>query len=822
MKRANGFRIILYLLFGLLLSWSTVAKATAQSGAATAPDKRQSTRLITVGQLVTHDDAKVTMVRLVTGDGQPVAGATIQLSGSEVPTEEVVTGVNGEAHWQFPSHFPHGQHIVKLLFAGTENLQPAIAVLKIDLRPGTAGALAKTGNTRYQLPAIPTMAPVTSAQQTQYAALRTAHHLVPAATQPIRGPTQAAATVVDQSWVNVVQSWTLTYIIPLRHTMPPALPLLLGICLLAIAVAPAGYFVRQRLLQRRKTQLAIPAEPRVWQLPLTLWYGIRFLSVSFAISIAIVLFVRPAVGLTLFWRILIPLLPLLFFVAPGLWRNICPMAALNQTPRLFHFTRAWNAPRWFQRNGYLIAITLFVLLVASRKVIFNENGPALAILILCALASALVMGFLFKGKSGWCSSICPLLPVQRIYGQTPFVTVGHAHCEPCLGCTKNCYDLSPHHAYLADLYDEEPNFARFREAFVGFFPGFVLAFYLVPNPPAIAPWQVYGLLLGSGALTMGLLLFALTVAKALNAAQSSNKVTVLFGATALNLYYWFNAPTLGSWFGGQVADEFAWALRTLVFGLTLFWIYRTYRKEAHFREFHLTPVTQHGTIRIDPLPGRAGEPGGHQTTQPTTKPRLTIAPEGTCLTVDKNRTLLELCEAHNLPIEAGCRMGLCGADPVCVLDGMENLSRISEEERKTLERLGLAPNTRMACMARVRGDVKVALTPERPDIYRSSVITGFRYDKAVQRVVIVGNGIAGVTAADHIRRRHPHCEIHLIGRERYHLYNRMGITRLIYGRSAMQGLMLLPEQWYEDFNITCWLNTQVQQVDAKAQTVTLG
>ena len=113
-------------------------------------------------------------------------------------------------------------------------------------------------------------------------------------------------------------------------------------------------------------------------------------------------------------------------------------------------------------------------------------------------------------------------------------------------------------------------------------------------------------------------------------------------------------------------------------------------------------------------------------------------------------------------------------------------------------------------------DVQIALTPDKPDIYRSSIVAGFKYDKGVERVVIVGNGIAGVTAADHIRRRHPHCEIHLIGRERHHLYNRMGITRLIYGRSAMQGLYLLPEQWYDDFNITCWLNTQVTQIDRDA------
>lgn len=38
----------------------------------------------------------------------------------------------------------------------------------------------------------------------------------------------------------------------------------------------------------------------------------------------------------------------------------------------------------------------------------------------------------------------------------------------------------------------------------------------------------------------------------------------------------------------------------------------------------------------------------------------------------------------------------------------------------------------------------------------------------------------------------------------------------------MQGLYLLPEQWYEDFNITCWLNTHVTKLDATVRQVTLG
>jgi NAD(P)H-nitrite reductase large subunit len=87
---------------------------------------------------------------------------------------------------------------------------------------------------------------------------------------------------------------------------------------------------------------------------------------------------------------------------------------------------------------------------------------------------------------------------------------------------------------------------------------------------------------------------------------------------------------------------------------------------------------------------------------------------------------------------------------------------------------------------------------------------------------VIGNGIAGVTAADFVRRGHPDCEVHVVGDESHLLYNRMGISRLIYGRSAMGGLYLLDEQWYPDNRITTWLNTLVAEIDVPGKRVRLG
>ena len=346
----------------------------------------------------------------------------------------------------------------------------------------------------------------------------------------------------------------------------------------------------------------------------------------------------------------------------------------------------------------------------------------------------------------------------------------------------------------------------------------MLAFYAIAAPPQIPLWQMYALfalycMVSGGIFYLFESFFSL----------SSNTITALFGATALNLYYWFNAPVIGQLLQTPAPDWFVWGFRVVILDLTLVWIYRTWQKEVRYVAQTVTLEATRAALQesfiLEPTGAAPKSAGG---TPEADNPEVIVEPAGKRITTTKNRNLLAIIESNDLPIEAGCRMGVCGADPICVLEGMENLSPISSEERATLERLGLADTTRMACMARVRGNCKIALTPEKPKVFMTSIIEGYKYDQAIKKVVIVGNGIAGVTAADHVRRRHPHCEIHLIGRERHHLYNRMGITRLIYGRSAMQGLYLLPEKWYDDFGITCWLNTRVTTINAAAHEVSLG
>ena len=543
-------------------------------------------------------------------------------------------------------------------------------------------------------------------------------------------------------------------------------------------------------------------------LPLWAWHALRVVSLASAFGLAGLLWFQPPLGQTIFWGLAVPLLPLVFFVAPGLWRNLCPLAAANQLPRLGGFTRGIAHTERMKELAYPVGIALFFALVVGRKLLFNDSGEATAILVLGALVAAFAGGLVFKGKSGWCSSICPMLPVQRIYGQTPFITVANTHCQPCVGCAKNCYDFNPRIAWLADQYDGARHYAGYRRFFAGVLPGFILAYYLVPS----------GNVLGMGLITLGYMGLSLAIYHAFDVLLKArqNEVPVLFAAAALNIYYWFAAPVVAqslAKLGMPAPDWAARALQVLVLLLSLAWVARSWRVELRFLDEIVGQATGQ-PVRVSAAGSEALRAAAAGSTE------LKIDPEGRRVAVKPGQSVLEAVEACGLHIESGCRMGVCGADPVAITAGAEHLAPPSGDERSTLERLGHAANTRMACCARLNGAVTVELKPHRRTGPAAPATR--LYNRNIKRVVVAGAGIAGLTAADHLRRNHPDCEIHVVGREKHFLYNRMGISRLIYGRSAMQGLYLMPESWYAERKIELWLNTRLAAIDTAARGVKLA
>jgi nitrite reductase (NADH) large subunit len=192
--------------------------------------------------------------------------------------------------------------------------------------------------------------------------------------------------------------------------------------------------------------------------------------------------------------------------------------------------------------------------------------------------------------------------------------------------------------------------------------------------------------------------------------------------------------------------------------------------------------------------------------------------------------LLDIAEASLVPIESGCRMGMCGSDPVRIREGEENLSAMRSAERRTLERLGLGAGCRMACVTRVQGPVVVDPHPgleKRPELEHeeprppAARVDG-ALERAIRRVVVVGAGVAGVTASEEVRRVLADAELTLIGDEPYPFYNRMAITRLVSESASIESLYLNPRDWAESRHVDYRRGVAVTAIDRANREVSLA
>jgi len=93
--------------------------------------------------------------------------------------------------------------------------------------------------------------------------------------------------------------------------------------------------------------------------------------------------------------------------------------------------------------------------------------------------------------------------------------------------------------------------------------------------------------------------------------------------------------------------------------------------------------------------------------------------------------------------------------------------------------------------------------------------------ETINRYIIIGGGIAGVSAAEAIHALQPEADITLISEEHYLPYFRMSLTRYLAGEVEREKLILHNQQWYLQNHITILLNTHVEAVDAGAKLVVL-
>ncbi|HQM66119.1 MAG TPA: FAD-dependent oxidoreductase, partial [Anaerolineaceae bacterium] len=90
-----------------------------------------------------------------------------------------------------------------------------------------------------------------------------------------------------------------------------------------------------------------------------------------------------------------------------------------------------------------------------------------------------------------------------------------------------------------------------------------------------------------------------------------------------------------------------------------------------------------------------------------------------------------------------------------------------------------------------------------------------------QRIVIVGAGIAGVSAAEAIREVNSSATVTLLSDEVRLPYSRMNLTRYLAGEVSLDKLDLHPQSWYQENQIDLYLNSPVTELDPKQKIVRL-
>jgi ferredoxin len=90
-------------------------------------------------------------------------------------------------------------------------------------------------------------------------------------------------------------------------------------------------------------------------------------------------------------------------------------------------------------------------------------------------------------------------------------------------------------------------------------------------------------------------------------------------------------------------------------------------------------------------------------------PKVTFMPQGQSFEVAAGSTILVSAIQNGLQLRHDCTEAICGTDRVKIVSGGEHLSEKTENEELTLEMMNAAPEDRLACVARLLGDVTVEL-----------------------------------------------------------------------------------------------------------------
>jgi hypothetical protein len=214
-----------------------------------------------------------------------------------------------------------------------------------------------------------------------------------------------------------------------------------------------------------------------------------------------------AMGNRIFWTMALPLVPLaLMFFGHETWRRVCPLSHFSQIPTMLGRQRQLRrlnrgsgkvervlallpSQSWLRQNHLYFQFGFLALGVLGRILFYNSDRIALALAFAFVLGFALLVGFLYGGKT-WCNYFCPISVIQDIYTGPGGLWDSKAHIEPspigqsmcrapgaradrsiCVGCTTHCPDVDLENSYWRSIESDAKRFMYY-----GFF-GLIFAFY---------------------------------------------------------------------------------------------------------------------------------------------------------------------------------------------------------------------------------------------------------------------------------------------------------------------------------------------------------
>src|SRR5262249_41165586 len=89
-----------------------------------------------------------------------------------------------------------------------------------------------------------------------------------------------------------------------------------------------------------------------------------------------------------------------------------------------------------------------------------------------------------------------------------------------------------------------------------------------------------------------------------------------------------------------------------------------------------------------------------------------------------------------------------------------------------------------------------------------------------KKLVVVGNGMAGMACLDHILQRKPYFDVTVLSEEPHYNYNRILLSSVLTGEKSVDAIYINHKEWYEQNGLKLHLNTKAVDVDSQKKIVT--